>query len=601
MPTITLHVDDQNRERKLSVDATRAEKVEEVRGEIDHAIVTLERETWRDVDDILERRTDHLIVDDGSGTWFAGRFDDDSKGDDATIEVRIAGYERDALDAEPLGDNVIYQNTDDSVIVTGLVDQVGTLEAGTVETVKSGLSMSFSYANPSKALRDTEEAGGGELRFNYDQTVDYVSRLGADRSGVVLSPSERTIIDEPEVTEDAREDVTHLRGFGAQSGPDQVTAKVVADSYGGGKQVWREYENKDIKVKTRLESILEQRITEIENEPAHIEIEATAIGVDVDLGDRVTVTLPEEGIDRMLRIVSRREILESAGVSYVLSLTNRLLTGEDSGQKARKDLQRFNRGYEGFVDRAQITSGWNAAGDGTPQELIVVNWPDDIVEEQVVTLAVQGRAWRSPVLPESHDHSVSIGSHTHSVSISDHKHDVTVELMDHDHTSGTLSADSHDHDMSFTRYTSEDSPDDPHDHLVELNKLTGDAAPSVSGMTGTTGGESQTVTSESGGGTTETTSSGGGTTTTTDSTVPLSPEVTTQFDGTTYYPSDVTISLNGTDVATIAGNDSSSWTETINLEGELTSGLNTITATPATRGELNLSLASELFRRGRTQ
>jgi len=688
MPSITLHVDDQNHERKLSVDAASAEKVEEIRGEVDHATVTLERDTWRDVDNILERRTDHLVVDDGSGTWFAGRYDDDSKGDDATIDVRIAGYERDALDAEPLGDNVVYQNIDDSTIVGDLVGQVGTLQVGTVETIDSSLSMSFSYANPSKALRDTEEAGGGELRFNYDQTVDYVSRLGADKPGVILSPAERTIIGEPEVVKDGRENVTHIRGFGAQSGPDQVTAKAVASSYSGGKQVWREYENKDIKEKSRLEKILEQRISEIENEPTHIEVEATALGVDVDLGDRVTVTLPEEGIDRMLRVVSRREILEATGVSFVLSLTNRLLTGEDRGRKARKDLQRFNRGYEGFVSRDQTASGWDAAGDGTPQELVVVNWPDDIIEEQDVTLAVQGRAWRSPVDPQPHDHDLEI-------SLDPHAHDVTVDTSDHEHPVNVLTTSEDNADFTdvvaggsnieyptvnenwstihnFSPSTTDqislmivnmtvlhddsgqsdaipitvrlyDSTDgvyypgtagfnaaavpfrldggpsnltflvssDVSNHAFEVQaQTTGpysiDLATQVqyaaagahnhtldfSTQTDQDGGESIFETTDGGGGVVKTE--------TTDTTAGAAASVITTFQGNQYYPSDVTIEVNGTQVGTVTGDANSDWTETIDLKGELDPGLNTITATPSTRGEVNLVLASELFRRGRT-
>ncbi|WP_226041561.1 hypothetical protein [Natrinema sp. DC36] len=569
MTGITLRVDDANGTTKTTVSAQTAEKVEALKGDMDHGEVVLHRDEWSNVDDILERRTDHLVVEapTSADPLFAGRFDDDKRGD-GTVTVSIAGYERDSKDAEPTNDNVVYQNVNDSAVVGDLLGLVPTLDVGTVDTLATNLSMSFSYAEPSKALRDTAEATGAELRYNYDRTVDYVDRRGTDRPEVVLSPDSQTIVGDLEITEDAREEVTHIRGFGAQSGPDQVTAEAVADSYDGGKQIWAKYENKDIQEQSRLQRIIDQMATEYDGEPRHLEVKTSVAGVDVGLGDRVTVQIPKEGVDRTLRVLKRRSILGTAGAVLELTLSNRLLTRSDSGRQNRKDIQRFNRGYQGFVDRSQITSGWNAAGDGTPQELVVVNWPDDIVEEKDVTLAVQGRAWRSPVTPLSHDHEVTISSHDHEVTIPDHTHEYAMNLISHNHTSGDLTAD----------------PD------------TGE----ISGGTALASAGGPQETTESGGGSVETTDNGGGVSTTTGSSVPLAPQVTTQFEGTTYYPSDVTISVNGQELTTIVGDSSGSWTQTVNLETELNSGLNTITASPSTRGELNLSLASELFRRGRT-
>lgn len=664
MQQITLRVEDPAGQTKVSVPAKIAERADELLGEMTHGEVVLHRDAWRDVDDVLDRRNDRVAVDDlrDGSTFLAGRFDYDERGD-GMVTVAIEGYELDAKDAEPTADNVVYQNYDDSQIVTDLLTQVPTLEPGTIETIATNLSMSFSHAEPSKALRDVCPPTGGELRYNDDRTVDYVDRIGSDKPEIVLSPDEQTVIEDPEITEDARENVTHIRGFGALSGPDQITAEAVANSYDGGRPIWREYENKDVKEESRLQRIIDQQVEEYDGEPRHIEIDVTTVGLDIELGDRVTVELPEENIDRMLRVIKRRELLTGVGATLSLVLSNRLLTGGEDSQEARKDLQRFNRGYQGFVDRSQITSGWNPAGDGTPQELVVVNWPDDIVEEKDVTLAVQGRSWRSPV------------------DFSEHFHEVVLETDDHDHlvdvltTSGASASDSDNIDpiaqgtsgvdgsFSFSDdFTVPSLDGDTRTCIlfidfsistadadltafaggVEIDISSGfDTIYSESAQTSLlnsvpktwmvvyTGDDIQgdTVDIEFEGSTNyeanirydissvalgdhdhlidilEDTADGGGQTLfeTTDPENAAIPEIITEFDGSQYYPSDVTIEVNGTEVETIAGDDSSDWTETIDLEGELNPGLNTISATPGTRGELNLSLASELFRRGRSE
>lgn len=658
----TLRVDGSDGTTKTTVSAQTAEKVEELKGEMDHGEVELHRDAWADVDEVLERRTDRLIIGDprSSDPFFAGRFDDTKRGD-GTVTVSIAGYERDAKDAEPTSDNVVYQNVDDSAVVTELLGQAPTLEAGTVEMLANNLSMSFSHAEPSKALRDAAEATGAELRYNDNRTVDYVDRRGADRPDVVLSPEAQTIVGDLEITEDAREEVTHIRGFGAQSGPDQVTAEAAANSYDGGKQIWSKYENKDIQEVSRLQRIIDQMVAEYDGEPRHLEVRTSVAGVDVDLGDRVTVEIPTEGIDRTLRVMKRRSILGTAGAVLELTLSNRLLTNSDSGRENRKDLQRFTRGYQGFVDRSQITSGWNAAGDGTPQELVVVNWPDDIVEAKDVTLAVQGRAWRSPIDPQPHDHEVefTIDAHDHDVTVDAttasgagdsgyaNPLDYTASLPEGDSFTQTFDLPFIDGDGAYAVvYMSvlcqPDSSTSGGGYVRMSNIDTGtefyDEGDSASSQTSYEIGhhrifqavnvgdvEGDTIEVEfydafeadyrfSFGGfvmgehthsieTTETSENGGGEVVaeTTDTTAGASPSVITTFDGEEYHPSDVAIEVNGTQVGTIAGDSSSSWTETIDLKGELDPGLNTISATPSTRGELNLSLASELFRRGRSE
>jgi len=62
------------------------------------------------------------------------------------------------------------------------------------------------------------------------------------------------------------------------------------------------------------------------------------------------------------------------------------------------------------------------------------------------------------------------------------------------------------------------------------------------------------------------------------------------------------VSVNGSPVTTLSGNATGEFQTTVDLSGELEPGQNTISATPTgQRGSLNLTLSTELFRRGRTQ
>jgi len=103
-------------------------------------------------------------------------------------------------------------------------------------------------------------------------------------------------------------------------------------------------------------------------------------------------------------------------------------------------------------------------------------------------------------------------------------------------------------------------------------------------------------------GTTETSTTALGTTETESTTnvTDFDAQVIDTFNGNSYYPSSVEIRVNGTIVTTLTGDSTADWQETVDLIGELTPGQNTITATPTgSRGSLNLTLSSQLFRTGR--
>jgi len=342
---------------------------EQARGE-----VRVYREDWNSVEpDIDERNDKFFIVVDGTDE-FGGRYDD-SETDGDKVSARLNSPEIDAAEAKPTSNNLTYQNVAADTIATDAINAVGTLSIGTINTSPTGLSYSVSHGSQSKVLYDLREMSGIEFRYNADFTVDVLDRLGADKS-LALGPTEGNIGDNFSKTVDVREDVTHVRVLGGQSGPYQVLAEAVASSYSGGRPIWKRYPKKEIIDQPRTQQIADTLVTEYDNEPRSIEVQCTVFDEDLQLGDSVTVDYPEENINRKLKIVSLTTKITRRGYLLLCTLSNLPLAREDPETKRNDDIETHNRGYGGFVDRDQTTSGWNAAGDGTPQTLEIVDWPD---------------------------------------------------------------------------------------------------------------------------------------------------------------------------------------------------------------------------------
>ena len=392
MPTRpTLIVDDDTGTEKFRLTCERAA---DTRSLVEQwtATATVDRADWLAVRDQLDEVADRLRIERGDGsTLFGGRFRDDSR-DGNTVVVTIASYEQDAIDAEPTDGLEVFQNVTDDTVATDAIDAVPTLVAGTVDQTATGLSFSFSHAERSKQLRDAAEPGGAEIAYNADRTVDYVDRLGQDKLGTVISSVNQDIVNTLRVQENNRDPVTHIRGLGAQQGDDQVQSEAIIPSYAGGRQVWREYTNKDIVNQSRLQTIVDRLAGEYDSERRRITVEAGLVGVDVELGDRITVDLAEHDIDRGLRIVTIREILSNVQ-RFVVTLTNRNV--ERAGQRKRRDdLERFNSGYQGFIDRDTDSYGWQPV-NATTNATRPYPYPDDVVSERTAEVIVNSIPYRA--------------------------------------------------------------------------------------------------------------------------------------------------------------------------------------------------------------
>jgi hypothetical protein len=355
------------------------------------------RKYWTDVEDAIDARNDEFyLVGDGVDE-FAGRFDD-VETDGSRVTVRLTSPEQDAMDAEPTANNLTYQNEADSTIVTDdVVGGVSALSAGTINTVDASVSYSASFASRSKILYDLRPMTGAEFRYNADWTLDYVASLGSDKSGsVTLSPSNQNIVgDSFRKLQDVREDTTHVKGLGGQDGPTQVTASATVSHYSGGRPVWRRYTNKEIIDQSRLQAIVDNLASEIEDEPRYLEVECTVEGEDLELGDTVHVEYPEENIDTDLRVVMLTTELTRRGYLLLCTLSNRALSRSDRSAKRNDDLERFNHGYGGFVDRDNARAvERQPVGDGlkaTGEYL----YPDDVVGEERAEIVVKGLPYRA--------------------------------------------------------------------------------------------------------------------------------------------------------------------------------------------------------------
>jgi hypothetical protein len=446
-----------------------------------------------------------------------------------------------------------------------------------------------------------------------------------------------------------------------------------------------------------LQDIVDNLVAEYDGEPRALDVQTSVYGEDIALGDTLDVDYPSENITREMRAVKVTTEIGDSGRLQRVTLSNRDLTRQNRDAKRAADLERFNSGHGGFIDRDQTTTGWNPAGDGVPQTLEIPAWPDDIVREDRVELTVQGRAWRSPVDATGHSHSISVThpSHSHDVNHPSHSHDVThpshnhsisataanntefktttvkdtstqgntlpsgtswIDLESYSFNSNTsflqgnvsiLNADTNGKKFIAVRYYNStdgrylpgtagiiirihensaatfgpfldatnvngetikfqaqhvfsQSNDTDIEHLTAVAGA-GFHVHDVSDTSTSALGTTETSTSALGTNTTSDTALGTTTSETSDTATDLTPGIIDSFDSNSYYPSDVDIAVNGTTVTSIGGSSTSDWQTTIDLAGQLTAGANTITALPtSTRGELNLTLASELFRRGTT-
>jgi hypothetical protein len=605
---------------------------------VGQASATVYADAWADVKPSLDNINDLFYIDEsGSSTpAFGGRLRD-TQSQDEVVTVMLHGPKRDALDAQPSGGNDVYQpQSDASILNNQILPRMSTVSGGTIVEQTASIPFSEAQASPGKSTTKLAEATGAEVEYSPTGSpweLNYVSRLGADRTDETLSPSTGTLLAEPRIRNKVREQVTHVRVLGSQSGTAQVVGEAVTASFDEStdRAVYRNHTDKDIQQQSRADALAQELVNEYDGEPEFIEIEAEIAGsVEPSLGDSFRVSVPSENIDHDLRIMNLRRILDRAGERFRAVLSNRKLTRQKQGEEQTRSVDEFREGNAGQYFFNSDGRSFDPVENGEPRE-ITIPYPDNVIGDLGAKLMIKSTSYRGRVVSSghthsvtipNHDHTVSIGDHDHSVSIGNHSHDVT--LSDHNHSVSILD---HNHDVTIViphhvhnfdeaegaffenaaTFVNTQNPPEDHDHTYEKPARTGGlysaetetqtsddggattTTTSDGGGTTTTtsNGGATTTTTSNGGGTTTTTNDGGGTTESTDEQSDLVPGINTFSNE---QVSNVSVELNGEVVASGLG---APIDEEIDITGKLSGGDNTVTVTTDSLGEVSVAWSFE--------
>jgi hypothetical protein len=405
-------------------------------GKMDMARLFTSRGEVADVS--FEKGRDYVYLERDTGRDRFGGMLKDIERDGSLTELVVDSFERLAVDAQPTAQDEHYQNATDQTIVEDAIAAIPGLSAGSIDQLEAGLSFVFPGTTQAKKVRTVEDATAGEVLYRADQTVDYVTRLGSDKSGsVTISPDNQNLEGSLKVTERGGEKkITHLRMLGTGEANHQVTAHIVPEAddtayentatyestwSAGDHESWDSYTNKDIGDAETLQRQGLALIDELNSE--FLELKATLVGVDVELGDTVFVEKPKDNIEQALRVVEWTRIDDAEGVRYEVVLSNRQKTREEQDAKVRKDVQRYNKAFEGNPVTMN-TSGGRQPVDGDHAYEFEVYYPGEVQYEHRVKLQVKGLNYRA-----YSKGAAGGGDHTHVVEVAhpEHAHELTVD------------------------------------------------------------------------------------------------------------------------------------------------------------------------------
>jgi len=459
------------------VELSEAE-IDEEFGKQDIARVFIKRGDLTESD--VERGVTEMFIVETTSTTdanadFGGVLRDISQNGSLT-EFIVESFERYSRDADPTPGGERWDGVADSTIISDGVSSVPQLSAGTISTVRTPMTMVFSHSSQAKKIRETETAGGGELKYRPDKTVDYVASLGADKTATTLSPANQNIAGEFNAEKKGGDtDLTHLRLVGAGEGRAQQTVNFVpsADPYDyendsdyanvnrytashwsqGDRKEWDVRSNKDHTDIDSLERLGETITDDIQN--THIEANANIRGLDVDLGDEFTVNYPEENISQAARVVKMTTMIDSSGFTYQVTLSSRQQALEDPQSEDRKDTDRYNLAFEGSPV-TMTTGGGRQPVNASNNYEFDFYYPAEVKFEHRVNLFVKGLAYRAyssgAAAGGEHTHSVSVThpSHAHDIPAAEFAHTHQISLTNasaelHSHSDGTYGAANHPH------------------------------------------------------------------------------------------------------------------------------------------------------------
>lgn len=291
----------------------------------------------------LNERDDEIELHDGATTYFRGPLRNvERRG--VNLLLLVDSHERYAKDAKPSGAVLSYDGVADTNIVNDAVSDIPEVSTSTVNNVKSGLTFEFQFETPSTRIRRVRRATAGEVFYNPDGTLDYLSvgSLGADKTGTTLSPANQNIVNFDKLSTAEANQFTHVRVVGQGRGDDQVFADVTAPSYSSGREIWAVVSARNVGNQSTLTEIGNEWIAEKENSVTRYRIFVE--GETVNLGDEFTINYPEENIsNETLRVGEVIVHRDSEGPVFEAEFTNAILTEEKTDEKVLEELQQFER------------------------------------------------------------------------------------------------------------------------------------------------------------------------------------------------------------------------------------------------------------------
>jgi len=296
----------------------------------------------------------------------------------------------------------------------------------------------FDDAYVHEALRRVEANVPGELRFADDGTVDYVATRGSDKTGsVTLSPDSATVDGPLPIVDDGQSDeldATHLRVMGGHEGEARPRVNLVPqddpDTYPAEVRYstplwssdddteWGRWTNPDLTsqetVVAEAESLAEEIVDPVIEVKTGGGNKQGVRGVDLALGDRVTVRKPDAGLDRAMR-VHRVETRVTDGVQRdAVELSTRTYARDTDRQRAR-NVHRDQVGFQGASVYNTVGPVEQNVDAGEALELEFYYPP--IAFENVVDLNINSLPYRYYVSPADHDHGFSVPDHDHDFQV----------------------------------------------------------------------------------------------------------------------------------------------------------------------------------------
>jgi len=354
------------------------------------------RNEWENVvEDVDKINEEILLIRDGSEEFRGRLVSYVNKGDEVKLE--IGSFEEDALDAPPTGATVPLAGVSDEDVVENAINRVSTLDVDFVDVLDDDMSFLFSNSSPAKMIREVQRTTGAFVEYTNDKTVNYLESLGEDKTNLPpIGPNEQNVSEDFTVKEDEREEFTHVRVLGASQGESQIKAEAVVSTFeeGDDRQVWRKYTDSEITSNERAQSVADSIIDEYENEPRTLTVETTIFNREVNLGDQFRVVSDRDRVDRDLRVVKVEKVFQGSNIVYITELANRLLTRITDGEKQRRDVEKFNEGFQGDVVTLN-SGGYRSPVNSSNSYVLSVRKPEDVVGELSAEIEIEGLPYRT--------------------------------------------------------------------------------------------------------------------------------------------------------------------------------------------------------------